>query len=70
MCFVALGFYLCNIPLIGQDCQKTTNAINVTINSIDIEAQFFNSSTVKILKAPQNWKYTKESLSVTANPQT
>lgn len=56
--------------LFAQDYEKTTGGIKTTLNAIDVEIQFYNPSTVRIVKSPQGWKYTKKSLSVVEQPQT
>ena len=59
----------CCIPLTGQDYQQIPEGIKATINSVDVELQFYTPSIVRILKSPDGWKYTKESLSVIETPQ-
>ena len=59
----------CCIPLTGQDYQQVPEGIKATINSVDVELQFYTPSIVRILKSPNGWKYTKESLSVIETPQ-
>ena len=59
----------CCIPLAGQDYQQIPEGIKATINSVDVELQFYTPSIVRILKSPNGWKYTKESLSVIETPQ-
>lgn len=59
----------CCIPLAGQDYQQIPEGIKATINSVDVELQFYTPSIVRILKSPNGWKYTKESLSVVEIPQ-
>lgn len=64
-----LLFFRCGITLLAQTYQTTSNGIRTTVNGIDIELQFYNSSTVRVLKSPQDVVYTKESLSVVEQPQ-
>ena len=59
----------CCIPLAGQDYQQIPEGIKATVNSVDVELQFYTPSIVRILKSPNGWKYTKESLSVIETPQ-
>lgn len=54
----------------AQNFQKTNHGLKSTINSIEVEVQFYNSSTVRILKSPQGKTYSKTSLSVVETPQT
>lgn len=66
---VMLSVILFNITLSAQEYQKTSTGITATINSVKLELSFYNSSTIRVLKNPAEWKYTKESLSVVAKPQ-
>lgn len=49
--------------------QKTDFGTKLTVDSIEIEIQFYNESTVRILKAPVGNMLNKKSLSVVAPPQ-
>ncbi len=53
----------------AQTYQKTDLGMKSTINSIDLKIQFYNSSTVRILKSPAGKTFYKKSLSVIAVPQ-
>jgi alpha-D-xyloside xylohydrolase len=53
----------------AQSFQKTDLGIKATINSTAIEIQYYNPSTVRILKSPEGRPFTKESLSVIEKPQ-
>ena len=53
----------------AQSCQKTDLGIKAIINSTAIEIQYYNSSTVRVLKSPEGRSFTKESLSVINTPQ-
>lgn len=53
----------------AQSYQKTEQGIKTTINSIDVEIQFYNPSTVRILKSPERKSFEKKSLSVIETPQ-
>ena len=59
----------CCTSLIGQDYQQTPEGLKATVNSVDVELQFYTPSIVRILKSPDGWKYVKESLSVIEAPQ-
>jgi alpha-D-xyloside xylohydrolase len=52
----------------AQHFQKTPSGIKSVINSIEVEIQFYNPSTVRVLKSPQGRPYTKKSLSVVETP--
>lgn len=67
--FLSFSFLLLAIQLYAQSFDKTTSGITTNINGVAIEIQFYNASTVRILKAPQGYSYTKKSLSVIAEPQ-
>jgi len=58
-----------NTTVYAQSYKKTEYGIKATINSVNIEIQFFNESTVRILKAPAGNIFDKKSLSVVAIPQ-
>ena len=47
----------CCIPLSGQDYQQIPEGIKATVNSVDVELQFYTPSIVRILKSPDGWKY-------------
>lgn len=53
----------------AQSVQKTDAGIKTTINSVEVEIQFYNQSTVRVLKHPVGKDFTKESLSVIETPQ-
>ncbi len=53
----------------AQSYQKTDLGIKSVINSIEVEIQFYDPSTVRILKWPEGKPFTKKSLSVIKNPQ-
>jgi alpha-D-xyloside xylohydrolase len=53
----------------AQTYQKTDLGAKSTINSIEVEIQFYNPSTVRILKSPEGKTFTKKSLSVIETPQ-
>lgn len=59
----------CSTTLMGQDYQKTSGGVKVTIHSVDVELQFYNPATVRVVKSPAGRSYTKESLSVVEQPQ-
>jgi alpha-D-xyloside xylohydrolase len=53
----------------AQTYHKTDWGIKTTVNSIDIEIQFYNPSIVRVLKSPTGKSFTKKSLSVIETPQ-
>ena len=53
----------------GQSYQKTDMGVKTVINSVGIEIQFYDPSTVRILKWPEGEVFTKNSLSVIKTPQ-
>jgi alpha-D-xyloside xylohydrolase len=66
--FIALlAVYFPNIW--SQSYQKTDLGIKTTINSNEVEIQFYSPSMVRILKWPEGKSFTKESLSVIKTPQ-
>jgi alpha-D-xyloside xylohydrolase len=52
----------------AQSFQKTDLGIKAIINSTAIEIQYYNPSTVRVLKSPEGRNFTKESLSVIKKP--
>jgi len=53
---------------ISQSYQKTDLGIKLNTQSVQIEIQFFNPGTVRILKSPEGVPFVKKSLSVIAEP--
>lgn len=66
---LVLSVMLLNITLWAQEYQKTPNGITAIVESVNIELTFYNSSTIRVVKNPQECKHSKESLSVVAQPQ-
>ena len=58
-----------SINIGAQSYQKTDLGAKAAINSIEIEIQFYNPSTVRILKSPVGKSFEKNSLSVIESPQ-
>ena len=54
----------------AQTYQRTSQGIKSTVQGINIDISFFSPVTVRILKSPDGWKYTKESLSVIGKSKT
>jgi alpha-D-xyloside xylohydrolase len=53
----------------AQLYKRTELGIKSTIQSVDIEIQFYNPSTVRVLKSPEGRTFDKKSLSVITAPQ-
>ncbi len=53
----------------AQDWQKTNNGITTITGNTKVEIIFFSPTTVRIIKAPKESVYTKNSLSVIASPE-
>ena len=53
----------------AQKYQKTTTGIEAVVNSTSIKLEFYNPATIRIVKSPLDWKYSKESLTVVEKPQ-
>jgi alpha-D-xyloside xylohydrolase len=53
----------------AQTFHKTDLGIKSIINSIEVEIQFYNPSTVRVLKSPEGKTFTKRSLAVIETPQ-
>jgi len=66
---VASLVYVLAITVNAQSYQKTDLGIKSKINSIEIEIQFYNSSTIRIIKFPEGKFLEKKSFSVVETPQ-
>jgi len=53
----------------AQTYKKNDSGIEVSINSIKVEIEFYSPSIVRILKSPEGKTFKKESLSVVKSPQ-
>ena len=52
----------------AQTWQKTNAGTKTTVNKLSIEIEFYNPSTVRIIKSPEGTAFTKKSLSVISTP--
>ena len=66
--FFILGI-MATVSLSAQGYQNTGKGLKTTLNAVEMEIVFYNPSTVRVIKSPQGWQYTKESLSVIEKPQ-
>lgn len=66
---IALLIFSLTVIYNAQSYQKTDLGIKSLVDSIQIEIQFYNSSTVRILKSNKDEIFYKKSLSVIAAPQ-
>lgn len=65
---VLLGlFFFSSLP--AQNFQKTTTGVKTTLQSMEVEVQFFSPSIVRVKKWPEGVPFKKESLSVIKTPQ-
>ena len=55
--------------LFAQNYQKTSSGIKTTVNTVDIEVQFFAPAVARVIKSPEGVAYEKQSLSVIAKPE-
>ena len=69
--FLVVTSLLCALVVAAnaQSYKKTEFGIRSSINSVEIEIQIYNASTVRILKSPEGKTFTKTSLSVIHTPQ-
>ena len=69
--FFPIAFLGCLLVMTAsaQVYQKTELGIKSTINAIEVEIQFYNPSTVRVLKSPAGQAFEKKSLSVIEVPQ-
>lgn len=49
--------------------QQTANGVKMNNGKVELDVQFLNPATVRVVKSPVGWEYTKESLSVIEQPQ-
>ena len=66
--FFILGI-MATVSLSAQGYQNTGKGLKTTLNAVEMEIVFYNPSAVRVIKSPQGWQYTKESLSVIEKPQ-
>ena len=67
-CLVLLLFTV-TCGALAQSFQKTPSGIKTIVDSMEVDIQYYNPATVRVLKSPLGWKYSKESLSVVETPQ-
>jgi alpha-D-xyloside xylohydrolase len=65
---IVVLFFLARLNSEAQDFQKTQYGIKSIINSTQIEIQFYNPSTARVLKSAQGEPYSKQTLSVVETP--
>jgi len=58
-----------NINAHSTTYRKTNCGVKTTVNSIDMEIQFYNPAIVRVIKSPEGNKFRKESLTVIKKPQ-
>lgn len=66
---ILISFITIVIKSNSQDYHTNDNGIKVTVDSLNIEINFYSPSTIRILKSPKGHSFTKESLSVIRKPQ-
>lgn len=62
-------FTACVLQCIAQDFQQTDRGVKVTVEGTIVDLQFYNASTVRVLKYPEGKNEEPKSLSVIATPQ-
>lgn len=67
--FLLIGFFAIVAGSNAQVFQKSELGLKATINSVEIELQFYNPSTLRVIKYPQGKVFVKQSLSVNKVPQ-
>jgi len=67
--FIAVLAFFLTINSKTQTYNKSDLGIKTTINSVDVEIQFFSPSIARVLKSPEEKTFTKASLSVIKTPQ-
>ncbi len=68
-CLLVVLLFLVSVNSEAQNVQRTSYGIKSIINSIDVEIQFYNPSTIRILKSPEGKPFAKKSLSVIETPE-
>ncbi len=66
---IASFIYLVIFSANAQTYQKTDWGVKTIVNSVEVEIQYYNSSTVRVLKSPEGKSIKKKSLSVIEAPQ-
>ncbi len=66
--FVVLTLFALIFNCEAQTWQKTEGGIKATVNSVEVEIQYFSPSIVRVVKWPQGTSFEKESLSVIKTP--
>jgi len=66
--FLVVGLFSGSM-LFAQDYKKTDLGVNAAVANMDVEIQFYNPQTVRIIKHPQGTAFKKESLSVITKAQ-
>ena len=61
-------FLFAVLPAFAQNHEKTNLGIKVHVQQMDVEVQFYNPETVRIIKSPQGKTFKKESLTVIKKP--
>jgi alpha-D-xyloside xylohydrolase len=54
---------------VAQNYQPTATGFKATVQSVNIELQFYSSGMVRVIKSPEGTNYRKESLSVVKVPE-
>src|SRR5260370_23219039 len=67
--WMIIGGWLAMGTIHAQGYSRTGNGLKATVNDISIEIRFYTPGIVRIVKSPEGHSYTKESLSVIAQPQ-
>ncbi|GHT88547.1 hypothetical protein FACS189474_3990 [Bacteroidia bacterium] len=62
-------FLLWTSPVYAQDYQETDLGVKISLQTMDVEVQFFNSKTVRVIKSPAGKTVDKESLAVIKTPE-
>ncbi len=68
--YIVLLALLSFSSLVAQNFQKTALGAKTTIQTMDVEVQFYTPAMVRVIKSPTGFDYKKESLSVIKKPQT
>ena len=69
--FLTIASFVCLVVFSAnaQTYQRTDRGIKSIIDSMKVEIQFYNPSTVRVLKSPEGKNFNKKSFSVIEPPQ-
>ena len=58
--FLSILLMFTAVMLTAQNFQKSANGVKTSVQSMDVEVQFYSPSIVRVFKAPENLNPKKE----------